>query len=113
MRSSLLTKRSDSAAIDMPHGYDESLWQVLCEQIGVAALSIPEEYGGAGASLAETHVVLLELGRFLTPFPLLSSVLTSQLLLGLDDEDARERLLPRIAAGEIARVRPGRRRRRR
>ena len=32
-------------------GYDEALWQTLCEQIGVAALAIPEEYDGAGFSL--------------------------------------------------------------
>jgi alkylation response protein AidB-like acyl-CoA dehydrogenase len=99
----LLSKRSDvRAAIDQPHGYDESLWQVLCEQIGVAALAIPEQYGGAGATLAETHVVMVELGRRLTPSPLLSSVLSSQLLLSLGDDDACTRLLPRIAGGAVA-----------
>jgi alkylation response protein AidB-like acyl-CoA dehydrogenase len=100
---SLLSKRSDArTAIEQPHGYDEALWQVLCEQIGVAALAIPEQYGGAGATLGETHVVMLELGRLLTPSPLLSSVLSSQLLLALDDADSCARLLPRIAHGAVA-----------
>ena len=42
---SLLAKRADSAAVraaaESETGYDESLWQLLCEQIGVAALRHP------------------------------------------------------------------------
>jgi alkylation response protein AidB-like acyl-CoA dehydrogenase len=105
----LLTQRSDSAsvrkAIGTGTGFDVELWRTLCDQIGVAALAIPERYGGAGASLAETHIVMEELGRTLTPTPLLgSAVLAAQLLLALDDAGACERLLPRIAAGEIVAV---------
>jgi alkylation response protein AidB-like acyl-CoA dehydrogenase len=100
----LLAKRSDSAAVraaaDSPAGYDDALWGVLCEQIGVAALAIPERFGGAGAGLAETYLVLEELGRTLTPCPLLGSgVLVAQTLLALGDDDAGERLLPGIADG--------------
>jgi hypothetical protein len=95
----LLTKRSDPR-----RGFDAELWGVLCEQIGVAALAIPERYGGAGASLAETHVVMAELGRALTPAPLLSSTYAAQLLLALGNDETNERLLPRIASGAIATV---------
>jgi alkylation response protein AidB-like acyl-CoA dehydrogenase len=100
----VLAKRSDvRAAIELPDGFDRNVWAVLCDQIGVAALAIPERHGGAGASLRETHVVLEELGATLTPTPLLgSAVLCAQLLLELDDDSASARLLPRIAAGEIA-----------
>ncbi len=70
----LLTKRSDSAAvraaITSAAGYDAALWQALCEQVGVAALAVPEEYDGFGASLVETAVVLEELGENLAPAPL-------------------------------------------
>jgi alkylation response protein AidB-like acyl-CoA dehydrogenase len=105
----LLAKRSGSAAVRAAmvseRGYDEQLWGVLCGQIGVAALAIPEKFGGAGAGLLETHLVLEELGRTLTPTPLLgSSVLAAQLLLALDDGEACERLLPGIADGGIAAV---------
>jgi alkylation response protein AidB-like acyl-CoA dehydrogenase len=100
----LLAKRSDSASVrratESPRGYDEGLWQVLCAQIGVAGLSIPERFGGLGAGLLETHVVLEELGATLTPNPLLGSgVLSAQALLALDDTAANERLLPGIADG--------------
>jgi alkylation response protein AidB-like acyl-CoA dehydrogenase len=81
-------------------GYDQELWATLCGEIGVAALAIPEEYGGIGASLTETHVVLEELGRNLTPSPLLGVVLASQALLLSGDDDACRRLLPDIASGD-------------
>jgi len=100
----LLRKRSGSqavrAAVDTPRGYDEALWSVLCEQVGAAALAIPEEYGGAGFTLFETHVVLEELGATLTPSPLLGSgVLAAQALLLAGEETACADLLPGIAAG--------------
>ena len=100
----LLAKRSDSAAvrhtIESPAGYDAALWSTLCDQIGVAALAIPERYGGVGAGPLESHVVLDELGRTLTPSPMLgSAVFAAQLLLALGDDDACLRLLPGIADG--------------
>ena len=105
---SVLDKRSDSAAVraaaGSAAGHDEDLWRTLCEEIGVAALNVPEEYDGAGASLVESLVVLEELGRSLTPSPLLGSVIAVEALLACDDEEARARLLPRIAAGELATV---------
>ena len=72
----------------------------LCDEIGVAGLAIPERYGGAGAGLAETCVVMEELGRNLTPAPMLgSAVLAAQAVLASGDEAACERLLPAIADG--------------
>ena len=88
--ASLLDKRSDSAAVReamaSESGYDESLWQALCEQVGVAALPIPEEYDGFGASLVETAVVLEELGRNLAPTPLLATAIATAALLSRDDD---------------------------
>ncbi|MDF1602592.1 acyl-CoA dehydrogenase family protein [Nocardioides sp. YIM 152315] len=95
---SLLDRRADAR---VPR-YDEALWSTLCEQIGVAALNIPEEHDGFGASLFETALVLEEIGRSLAPSPLLSSLVVSEALLAGADEEARARLLPRIAAGQVA-----------
>ena len=105
----LLAKRSDSAAVrravQEPGGYDATLWKVLCEQIGVAALAIPEQFGGVGAGPREVQLVTEELGRALTPCPMLgSAVLAAALLTELGDDGASERLLPRIAEGAIAAV---------
>lgn len=92
----MLDKRSDSQAVrNAFSGFDTALWSTLCEQMGVAALAIPEESGGAGFTLAETYVVLEELGRALTPSPLLASVCAAA---ALSDSP----LLERIAGGTVA-----------
>ena len=104
----LLGRRADSAAVRTgmasERGYDEDLWQTLCEQIGVAALAVPEEHGGVGATLQETAVVLELLGHSLAPSPALASAAaTAALLLHGSDEQQTE-LLPRIAGGATATV---------
>ncbi|WP_338889063.1 acyl-CoA dehydrogenase family protein [Rhodococcus sovatensis] len=81
-------------------GYDEVLWKALCGQVGVTALSVPENMGGLGFTSFETHIVLEELGRTLTPSPLLSSgVLGVQALLYGADAQEQARLLPELAEG--------------
>ncbi len=104
----LLDKRSDSgavrAAVEMPEGYDADLWRTLAEQIGVAGLAIPEDYDGAGATFFEAALVLEELGAAVTPTPFLATLVAAETLLAAADEDAKARLLPRIAAGETATV---------
>ncbi|MCW2762381.1 MAG: acyl-CoA dehydrogenase [Marmoricola sp.] len=103
---SLLDKHSDSgavrAAIGSETGYDQDLWQALCEQVGVAALAVPEEYDGFGVSLVETAVVLEELGHNLAPSPLLATTIATAGVLLHAEAGQRASLLPRIAAGEIA-----------
>jgi alkylation response protein AidB-like acyl-CoA dehydrogenase len=76
------------AAMESERGYDESLWQLLCEQVGAAALVIPEELGGAGGELADAAVVLRELGRALVPSPLLGTTLAELALLSATEPDA-------------------------
>lgn len=100
----LLAKHSDPAAVrkasESEHGFDPALWELLCQQVGVAALAIPEEFGGIGATVVETHLVLEELGRALAPTPMLGSVvLAAQSILASGNTDACERLLPGIAEG--------------
>ncbi|HNI70604.1 MAG TPA: acyl-CoA dehydrogenase family protein [Marmoricola sp.] len=103
---SLLAKRSDSEAVRVAMasetGYDESLWQALCEQVGVAALCIPEEYDGFGAGLVETSIALEALGSNLAPNPLLASASAAAALILFGSEAAKQELLPRIAAGTTA-----------
>jgi alkylation response protein AidB-like acyl-CoA dehydrogenase len=104
----LLSKRSDSAAvraaIETPEGYDTALWQALCEQIGVAALPIPEEYDGFGATLVETAVVLEELGANLAPNPLLASAIAVSHTLLRGTSEQKTELLPQLAAGAVVPV---------
>jgi alkylation response protein AidB-like acyl-CoA dehydrogenase len=81
---------------------DTDPWPALCEQIGVAALGIPEKYGGLGAGLTEIQLVSEELGRVLADVPFLgSAVLATRALLESEDDDACARLLPQLAEGTV------------
>ncbi|MFF5282862.1 acyl-CoA dehydrogenase family protein [Streptomyces sp. NPDC013171] len=81
---------------------DGAAWRPLTEQIGVAGLAVPEEYGGAGYGAQEVHVVMEELGRELSPVPYLgSAVLVAGALLASDDAAACARLLPDLASGAV------------
>ncbi|MFF2394877.1 acyl-CoA dehydrogenase family protein [Nocardia sp. NPDC058114] len=100
----LLGKHATSAALrtamDTDLGYDPKLWRMLCEQVGVAALAVPEEWGGAGAGLVESLMVVGELGRTLSGVPMLgSAVLGVQAILMAGDEQSCARLLPDLADG--------------
>jgi alkylation response protein AidB-like acyl-CoA dehydrogenase len=86
------------AAMDSATGYDEKLWQLLCEQVGVAALVVPEELGGAGGELGDAAAVVAELGRNLVPTPLIGTLLAELGLLSAQDPDTEA--LEALAAGE-------------
>jgi len=88
-------------AVDGDRDYDPALWRRLAGELGLAGLTVPEEYGGAGAGQVERSVVLEEMGRALLPAPYLSNVLAADTLLALDDEAAKTALLPAIAVGEL------------
>ncbi len=98
----LVNKHADSeavrAAMDSERGYDESLWRLLCEQVGAAALVVPEDLGGAGGELADAAAVITELGRALVPTPLLGTTLAELALLAAEEPDTET--LEALAAGE-------------
>ncbi len=91
--AALVAKHADPAAVraamESDRGYDESRWQLLCEQVGAAALVIPEELAGAGGELADAATVLQELGRALVPSPLLGTTLAELALRAAPDPDAK------------------------
>jgi alkylation response protein AidB-like acyl-CoA dehydrogenase len=84
-------KRTES---DEP--YDQALWRTLTADIGVAALPVPEEFDGAGASWREAAVVAEELGRAVAPVPYLGAAMATEALLTLADDE----LLRPVAAGQ-------------
>ncbi len=88
-------------AMDQPTGHDAKLWELL-SGLGWTGLAIPEELGGAGATLVELGVVMQELGRGLVPCAFVPSVvLFGGALLMAGRPDQRSRMLPRIAAGDL------------
>ena len=75
------------------------VWRLLAEQVGALGLAVPEQYGGAGFSVLETHVVLEELGAALAAPGFLSTTLAAQAILAGDSAEAKAELLPGIAEG--------------
>ncbi len=105
--AALVDKHASPAAvrktIESKTDYDESLWKLLCEQVGAAALVVPEELGGAGGELADAAVVLEELAKTLAPTPLLGTTLAELALLAADEPDteAIEKLAQGSAIGTV------------
>ncbi|MGI9622126.1 MAG: acyl-CoA dehydrogenase family protein [Acidimicrobiales bacterium] len=104
---SFLEDKSPEAAVreqmETEQGYDEAVWSQMAEQMGLQALTIPEEYGGQGYGYVELIVVLEEMGRALLCAPYFSSVvLAANTLIHSGDEAAKSELLPQIAEGTLA-----------
>ncbi|HTX63808.1 MAG TPA: acyl-CoA dehydrogenase family protein [Acidimicrobiales bacterium] len=82
-------------------GYDPAVWAQMADQLGLQALAVPEEYGGAGFGFVELVIVLEEMGAALLCAPFFSTaVLAAHALLTGADEKAKARWLPGIASGE-------------
>ncbi len=105
--AALVTKHASPGAVreamESERGYDDALWRLLCEQVGAAALVVPEEFGGAGGTLGDAAVVVEELGRNLVPSPLLGTTLAELALLaaGAPDEETLGSLAEGAAIGAV------------
>ena len=87
--------------METTEGYDRAVWDQMANQLGLQALTIPEEYGGSGFGYVELTVVLEEAGAALLCAPYFATVaLAANALLSSSDEGAKKDLLPGIASGE-------------
>jgi alkylation response protein AidB-like acyl-CoA dehydrogenase len=87
--------------METTEGYDPAVWSQMANQLGLQAITIPEEYGGAGFGYVELVVVLEEMGRSLVCAPYFSTVaLAANALLASGDKAAQAEYLPGIASGE-------------
>lgn len=79
-----------------PSGDQGGSWSLLAE-LGVFGLAIDESSGGVGLGIAEEVLVFRELGRALTPGPVLGTVLAAHLAAAAGDLELSER----IASGSV------------
>jgi alkylation response protein AidB-like acyl-CoA dehydrogenase len=87
--------------METPEGCDRDVWRQLCGELGLAAVHIPEEYGGQGFSFAELGIVLEEAGRALLCAPYFASIaLAANAILNAATETRKKELLPGLASGE-------------
>ncbi|HUC36201.1 MAG TPA: acyl-CoA dehydrogenase family protein [Acidimicrobiales bacterium] len=86
--------------METTEGYDPAVWEQMANQLGLQALAIPEEYGGAGFGYVELVVVLEEMGAALLCAPYFATVaLGANALLSSGDDAAKKDYLPGIAQG--------------
>ncbi|MCI0904322.1 MAG: acyl-CoA/acyl-ACP dehydrogenase [Chloroflexi bacterium] len=82
-------------------GHAPDLWRKMAG-LGWLGISLPEQYGGTGGSLTDQTVLFEEIGRTLTPGPLLtSSVLAAQIVLNAGSGRQKDDLLPGVVSGEV------------
>ncbi|MHB8328057.1 MAG: acyl-CoA dehydrogenase family protein [Acidimicrobiales bacterium] len=87
--------------METTEGFDRAVWEQMANQLGLQALAIPEEYGGAGFGYVELVVVLEEMGAALMCAPFFSTVaLAANALLSSGDEGAKKDYLAGIAGGD-------------
>lgn len=88
--------------VDHGTGYDRDLWKTMAGELGAHSINIDETYGGAGGSLADLTIVMEETGAVLWCSPFFATVvLAATALAHCDDDAAKQRILPAIAAGEL------------
>lgn len=88
------------AAMASEHGIDRDAWRQACDELGLAGIRIPEEYGGAGFGYVELGIAVEETGRHLFCAPFFTSVVfAAEAVLAAATAPFRELLLPSIASG--------------
>jgi alkylation response protein AidB-like acyl-CoA dehydrogenase len=98
---------ADRSAPGRPPPFDAAVWQGLAEGLGVAALTVPEEYGGLGLGLRAVTGALFEAGHELYPGPLRSTASATAALAaastgGAAQPDVVEALRTIASAGAVA-----------
>ncbi|MFT4241538.1 MAG: acyl-CoA dehydrogenase family protein [Acidovorax sp.] len=80
-------------------GFDRAVYTELAE-LGLTALTVPEEHGGMGLGAIDAMVVMEELGRGIVMEPLSHAFIASSVLTQYAPDDVKAAWLPRIASGE-------------
>jgi len=81
--------------------WDDAIWKEMVE-LGWSGILVPEKFGGSEFGMAGISVIMQELGRTLTPSPILStSVLGVSTVNMLGSDEQKSNFLPKIVSGEI------------
>jgi alkylation response protein AidB-like acyl-CoA dehydrogenase len=101
-----LARHSGEATVrrlmDSVLGHDPATWERLGTELGVLALAVPDELGGAGGGLVDQAIAVEEFGAVLLPGPVIGTIaLAVPALVAAGGEVAAE-LLPGMARGTRA-----------
>jgi alkylation response protein AidB-like acyl-CoA dehydrogenase len=87
--------------IEQEDSIDSMLWSEMAD-LGWLGITIPEEYGGLGLSLAEVVPIVESMGRHLMGSPYAPTVLAANAINVSASESQKNHWLPQIAAGAVA-----------
>ena len=87
--------------IEQEHSVDAAVWSEMAD-LGWLGITIPEQYGGLGLSLADVVPIVESMGRHLMGTPYAPTVLAANALVASGSEAQKNHWLPRIAAGAVA-----------
>lgn len=86
--------------MDTEDGVDRAVWGQMATELGLHGIAIPEQFGGAGAGMAELAVVFEEMGSALLCAPFFATVaLAAQAILCSGDPAAMADYLPALVDG--------------
>ena len=81
--------------------WDDAIWKEMVE-LGWSGILVPEKFGGSEFGMAGISVIMQELGKTLTPSPILStSVLGVSTVDMLGSDEQKSNFLPKIVSGEV------------
>jgi alkylation response protein AidB-like acyl-CoA dehydrogenase len=81
-------------------GFDETLWQGLCE-LGLQGLLVPERFGGSGLGVLDAAVAAEALGAAVAPVPFLGLAMATLAMQYAGTPAQQDEWLPRIADTEV------------
>ena len=88
-------------AAESGEGHWPELWRRMAA-LGWLGIALPDQYGGTGGTLTDQTVLFEEIGRALTPGPLLtSSALAARVVLNVGNENQKDSLLPGVVSGDL------------
>src|SRR5690606_16133099 len=91
------------AAMATEQGYDDALWQQLCNELYLQAVTVPESFGGMGLGIVELVAVMEQMGRFVVCAPYFSTVcLASTAVLLAGNETQQQSFFEHVLAGGTA-----------
>ena len=102
VRAFLGRLRSARDVLEGADAADPDTWARICAEQGWQVLLVPEDQGGLGFGIMDMAVVLEEIGRRLTPCPLLETTFATLALRASAPSEARDAALEAIAEGTPA-----------
>ena len=82
-------------------GIDRDLWTGFCQELGLAGVTVPEVYGGAGLGQVEFALLAEAAGAQVAALPMLGLAMASQAILAGGTEAQKAAWLPKLVSGSV------------